>query len=132
MLSDFINRSIADQDQAEAANLNYWAHWLGLDRRAQTDDFFMTERDRPAWDASALLRELAVRLDRAVEYTDLYVHSVWALVLSRRNLFDSDPYAARELAGRVGVLLDGGTLSSESRRKSESLYYGLRTGGYGV
>ncbi|CAM5340726.1 XRE family transcriptional regulator OS=Kitasatospora aureofaciens OX=1894 PE=4 SV=1 [Kitasatospora aureofaciens] len=132
LLRDFINRSIADHDQAEAANLNYWAHWLGLDRRPQTDDCFMAERDRPAWDASALLRELAVRLDRAVEYTDLYVHSIWALILSRRNLLDSDPYVAQELAGRVGVLLDDGTLSSESRRKLESVYYGLRTSGYGV
>ncbi|MET9400095.1 helix-turn-helix transcriptional regulator [Kitasatospora sp. NPDC002965] len=132
LLREFINRSIVDHDQAEAANLNYWAHWLGLDRRAQTDDCFMAERDRPAWDASALLRELAVRLDRAVEYTDLYVHSVWALILSRRNLLDSDPYVARELARRVGVLLDDGLLPSESRRKLESVYYGLRAGGYGV
>ncbi|MGW2539934.1 hypothetical protein ACWC5I_03465 [Kitasatospora sp. NPDC001574] len=132
LLREFINRSIVDHDQAEAANLNYWAHWLGLDRRAQTDDCFMAVRDRPAWDASALLRELAARLDRAVEYTDLYVHSIWALILSRRNLLDSDPYVARELARRVGVLLDDGLLPSESRRKLESVYYGLRAGGYGV
>ncbi|MFE6865135.1 helix-turn-helix domain-containing protein [Kitasatospora sp. NPDC057692] len=132
LLRDFIERSIANHDRAEAANLNYWAHWLGLDRRPQRDDCFMTEHSRPAWDASALLRELAVRLDRAVEYTDLYVHSVWALILSRRNLVDSDPYVARELAGRVGVVLDDGALSSESRRKLECVYYGLRASGYSV
>ncbi|MCG6499656.1 DNA-binding transcriptional regulator [Kitasatospora sp. A2-31] len=132
LMRDFINRSIADHDRAEAANLNYWAHWLGLDSRPQTDDCFMAERDRPVWDASALLRELAVRLDRAVEYTDLYIHSIWALVLFRRSLLDSDPYVARELIRRVRVLLDDGTLSSESRRRLESVYYGLRIGGYDV
>ncbi|MEK2490803.1 helix-turn-helix transcriptional regulator [Kitasatospora purpeofusca] len=132
LLREFIDKSIADHDQAESANLNYWAHWLGLDRRPQKDDCFMTECARPAWDATALLRELAVRLDRAVEYTDLYVHSIWALIISRRNLLDSDPYMAKELAGRVEVVLDDGSLSSESRRKLECVYYGLRAGGYSV
>ncbi|MFE2726102.1 helix-turn-helix domain-containing protein [Kitasatospora sp. NPDC059327] len=130
LMREFINRSIADHDEAEVANLNYWAHWLGLDGRPQTDDGFMAERDRPAWDASALLRAFAVRLDRAVEYTDLYIHSIWALIVSRRGLLDSDPHVARELAGRVRLLLDGNTLSVESRRELESVHYGLRTSGY--
>ncbi|MFB7617294.1 helix-turn-helix domain-containing protein [Kitasatospora sp. NPDC056181] len=130
LMRDFINRSIVDHDEAEAANLNYWAHWLGIDGRPQTDDGFMAERDRPTWDASALLRAFALRLDRAVEYTDLYIHSIWALIVSRRGLLESDPYTARELAGRVSRLLDGNTLSIESRRELESVHYGLRISGY--
>ncbi|MFD5563468.1 hypothetical protein [Kitasatospora griseola] len=74
LLRDFIARSITDNDDFEAANLNYWAHWLGLDSRPQTSDDFMAEQERPAWDASSLLRQFAIRLDRAGEYTDLYVH----------------------------------------------------------
>ncbi|MEV7024178.1 helix-turn-helix transcriptional regulator [Kitasatospora sp. NPDC093558] len=130
LMRDFINRSIADHDEAESANLNYWAHWLGLDGRPQTDDAFMAERDRPVWDASALLRAFALRIDRAVEYTDLYVHSIWALIVSRRGLLESCPHTARELVGRVIPLLDGNTLSMESRRELESVHYGLRISGF--
>ncbi|MFJ7276033.1 helix-turn-helix domain-containing protein [Kitasatospora sp. NPDC098663] len=129
LMRDFINCSIADHDEAEAANLNYWAHWLGLDGRPQTGDGFMAERDRPMWDAAALLRALALRLDRAVECTDLYIHSIWALIVSRRGLLESDPHTARELAERVSRLLDGSTLSIESRRELESVHYGLRISG---
>jgi transcriptional regulator with XRE-family HTH domain len=131
LLRAFIGRSLSDNDAAEAANLNYWAHWLGLDSRPQTDDSFMAERSRPAWDASALLRQLAVRLDRAGDYTDLYVHSIWALLITRRGLLDADPHVAAELAEHVRSLLDGGRLSQQSRRELESVYYGLRIGGLG-
>ncbi|GAA1942978.1 helix-turn-helix domain-containing protein [Kitasatospora viridis] len=131
LLRDFIARSLTDNDAAEAANLNYWAHWLGLDPRPQTDDRFMAERDRPAWDASALLRQLAVRLDRAVEYTDLYVHSIWALLIARRGLLDADPHVAEDLKAQVRTLLDGDRLSTQSRRELEAVYYGLRIGGSG-
>ncbi|MFC8717582.1 helix-turn-helix domain-containing protein [Kitasatospora sp. NPDC057198] len=130
LLRDFIARSITDNDDFEAANLNYWAHWLGLDPRPQTSDAFMAEQDRPAWDASSLLRQFAIRLDRAGEYTDLYVHSIWALMLSRRGLADADPSTARGLASRVRALLDSDGLSQQSRRELESLHYGLRVGGY--
>ncbi|MGW2874025.1 helix-turn-helix domain-containing protein [Kitasatospora sp. NPDC001225] len=130
LLRDFIARSITDKDDFETANLNYWAHWLGLDSRPQTSDDFMAEQERPAWDASSLLRQFAIRLDRAGEYTDLYVHSIWALMLTRRGLADADPHTARDLAARVCTLLDGDGLSRQSRRELESVHYGLRVGGY--
>ncbi|MFD7827685.1 helix-turn-helix domain-containing protein [Kitasatospora sp. NPDC059803] len=129
LLRDFIARSITDNDDFEAANLNYWAHWLGLDSRPQISDDFMAEQDRPVWDASTLLRQFAIRLDRAGEYTDLYVHSIWALMLTRRGLADADPRTARDLAARVRTLLDGDGLSRQSRRELESVHYGLRVGG---
>ncbi|MFJ5118830.1 MULTISPECIES: helix-turn-helix domain-containing protein [unclassified Kitasatospora] len=131
LLQDFIARSLTDNDDAEAANLNYWAHWLGLDGRPQTDDNFMAERGRPAWDASGLLRQLAVRLDRAAEYTDLYVHSIWSLLIARRGLLDVDPHVTEDLGTRVRLLLDGGSLSTQSRRELEAVHYGLRIGGFG-
>ncbi|MFD7906938.1 helix-turn-helix domain-containing protein [Kitasatospora sp. NPDC059747] len=131
LLRDFIARSITDNDDFENANLNYWAHWLGLDSRPQTSDDFMAEHERPAWDASSLLRQFAVRLDRAGEYTDLYVHSIWALMLGRRGLADADPRTARDLAARVRTLLESDGLSQQSRRELESVHYGLRVGGYG-
>ncbi|MFE7358358.1 XRE family transcriptional regulator [Streptomyces sp. NPDC057543] len=44
-LLDFIEKGLADDDSAEAANLNYWAYWLGSIREPQPDDGFM--RDGP-------------------------------------------------------------------------------------
>ncbi|WP_329585492.1 XRE family transcriptional regulator [Kitasatospora sp. NBC_01250] len=130
LLRDFIARSITDNDDFETANLNYWAHWLGVDSHPKVSDDFMAEREHPAWDASALLRQFTIRLDRAGEYTDLYVHSIWALMLTRRSLADADPFTARDLAARVRVLLDGDGLSQQSRHELESLHYGLRVGGF--
>ncbi|GGQ88998.1 hypothetical protein GCM10010195_50950 [Kitasatospora griseola] len=51
----------------------------------------MAERERPAWDASSLLLQFAIRLDRAGEYTDLRIHSIWALMLTRRGPAGADP-----------------------------------------
>ncbi|KIQ66302.1 hypothetical protein TR51_01230 [Kitasatospora griseola] len=91
LLRDFIARSITDNDDFEAANLDYLAHWLGLDSRPQTSDDFMAERERPEWDASSLLLQFVIRLDRAGEYTDLRIHSIWAFMLTRRGLAGAAP-----------------------------------------
>ncbi|MFJ7243759.1 helix-turn-helix domain-containing protein [Kitasatospora sp. NPDC098652] len=130
LMRDFIDRSMADHDEAEAANLNYWAHWLGLDTRTHVDDTFMAHRGRPSWSSGSLLRAFAERLDRAFEYTDLYIHSIWALTIAHRGVFEADPHAARELSAAAQLLLDGNTLSVRSRRELESVHYGLRVGGY--
>lgn len=58
-LLDFIERAVADDDTAEAANLNYWAYWLGAYAVPQADDTFMRDRELTGWDPVTLLRALA-------------------------------------------------------------------------
>ncbi|MEY9963394.1 DNA-binding transcriptional regulator YiaG [Streptacidiphilus sp. MAP12-16] len=126
-LLDFIARSLGD-DASEAANLNYWAHWVGVDTRPQSDDSFMA-RQTPGWDAAALLRNFTDRLARAFEYTDLYAHSVWALLSARPGLLSADRALACDLAASVGQLLDGDAISPQSRRELQAVHYGLRLSG---
>ncbi|MFD8997977.1 hypothetical protein [Streptomyces abikoensis] len=78
-LLDFIDRSLVDDDAVEAANLNYWAYWLGAAHGPQTDDGFMLDRGLTGWDPLTLLRLLVQGLDEAPTYVELYAHSLWAL-----------------------------------------------------
>ncbi|WP_234376298.1 hypothetical protein [Streptomyces sp. CB01201] len=49
-LRDFIERALVDDDAGEAANLNYWAYWLGAASRPQPSDLFMRDRELTGWD----------------------------------------------------------------------------------
>lgn len=122
-LLDFIDRALADDDTAEAANLNYWALWLGALALPQPDDAFMRNRDLSGWDPVTLLRGLARGLHLAPGYVDLYAHSLWALLTA----FPWLPQAAGPLAGplreQAGQLLDGTALSVRSRRELAHVHY---------
>ncbi|MFH8491939.1 helix-turn-helix domain-containing protein [Streptomyces longisporoflavus] len=124
-LLDFIDRGIADDDTAERANLNYWAYWLGSIREPQPDDHFM--RHQPAnWEPVRLLRDLAAGLNPAPAYTDLYIHSLWALLTAHRWLPLADPELANNLHSHSTRLLDHDKISPRSRRELSSLHYVLR------
>ncbi|WP_457511929.1 helix-turn-helix domain-containing protein [Streptomyces sp. TE33382] len=122
-LLDFIDRALADDDTAEAANLNYWALWLGALPVPQPDDGFMRNRDLTGWDPVTLLRGLARGLHLAPGYVDLYAHSLWALLTA----FPWLPQAAGPLAGplreRTAQLLDGAAISARSRRELAHVHY---------
>ncbi|MDT0323350.1 helix-turn-helix domain-containing protein [Streptomyces millisiae] len=121
----FIDHGMRD-DAGEAANLNYWAYWLGLDPLPRADDGFMASRSSRQWDASALLRAMASRLDPGLACIDLNVHSVWALLAAHPALLTVDARLTADLAGRVLRLLDSDSASSRARRELEQLNYGLR------
>ncbi|MDI5903917.1 XRE family transcriptional regulator, partial [Streptomyces sp. 12257] len=57
-LWDFVERAMVDDDAGEAANLNYWAYWLGGTPLPQSDDLFMRDRQLTGWDPVTLLRGL--------------------------------------------------------------------------
>ncbi|MFJ9412480.1 helix-turn-helix domain-containing protein [Streptomyces sp. NPDC101393] len=122
-LLDFIDRALADDDTAEAANLNYWALWLGALPVPQANDAFMRDRNLTGWDPVTLLRGLARGLHLAPGYVDLYTHSLWALLTA----FPWLPQAAGQLAGplreRAAQLLDGAALSERSRRELSHVHY---------
>lgn len=124
-LLDFIDRAMADDDAAEAANLNYWAYWLGAIREPQSNDGFM--RNRPtSWEPVRLMRGLVDGLRQAPGYVDLYVHSLWALLTAHRWLPLADPELAGTLTTDAARLLATDGISPRSRRELNSVHYFLR------
>ncbi|MCF3177072.1 XRE family transcriptional regulator [Streptomyces sioyaensis] len=124
-LLDFIDRAIADDDEAEAANLNYWAYWMGALKEPQPDDAFMSDRGLTGWDPATLFRGLAQGLHESPGYVDLYAHSLWALLTANAWLPQASPLCARALADRVAVILDDGSISPRSRRELSAVHYVL-------
>ncbi|MFJ9343805.1 helix-turn-helix domain-containing protein [Streptomyces sp. NPDC101733] len=126
-LLDFIERAVADDDTAEAANLNYWAYWLGAYSVSQADDAFMRDRDLTGWDPVTLLRALAHGIHLAPGYVDLYAHSLWSLLRAFPWLPQAAGRIGDPLHEKVAELLDGADLSERSRRELASVAYVLRT-----
>ncbi|WP_274563631.1 XRE family transcriptional regulator [Streptomyces spiramyceticus] len=125
-LLDFIERALVDDDNGEAANLNYWAYWLGAANGPQASDLFMRDRDLTSWDPVTLLRLLIQGLDEAPTYVELYAHSLWALLGAHPWLPQASPSLAAALGERTGLILDGGGISPRSRRDLGAVQYRLR------
>lgn len=123
-LMEFIDRSIAGNESAERANLNYWAYWFGAIRDAQPGDHFM-RREAVGWDPVRLLHGLASGLHQAPAYRELYVHSLWALLTTNRWLPQADPALADSLAAHAAQLLDRGGISRRARRELSAVHYVL-------
>jgi hypothetical protein len=124
-LMDFIDHALVGDDTGEAANLNYWAYWLGAADGPQANDVFMRDRDLVGWDPITLLRLLIQGVDEAPTYVELYVHSLWALLSVHPWIPKSSPRLAEALSERTTCLLDGGRVSSRARRELSALHYVL-------
>jgi transcriptional regulator with XRE-family HTH domain len=118
-------RTALTSDACQAANLNYWAYWIGETTETYSSDEFMAG-DLGAWSGMALLRRFADNLDSTESLFDLYIHSLWALLERRGRLLDTNPQLAQVLADRGEMLLDEGDLSGQSRRELEQVHYGVR------
>jgi len=118
-------RTALSSDACQAANLNYWAYWIGEIPETHSSDEFMAG-DLGPWPGTALLRRFAANLVATEPLADLYVHSLWALLERRGRLLEDDPQLARTLAERVEALLAEGDLSAQSRRELEQVHYGVR------
>ncbi|MFD7259960.1 XRE family transcriptional regulator [Streptomyces sp. NPDC059874] len=125
-LLDFIERAMVDDDAGEAANLNYWAYWLGGTPLPQSDDLFMRDRQLTGWDPVTLLRGLTYGMHHAPGYVDLYAHTMWALLTAHPWLSQASGVLARDLAERTERLLDGGGISERARRELSTVNYVLR------
>jgi transcriptional regulator with XRE-family HTH domain len=123
-LRQFIDTALRS-DACQAANLNYWAYWIGEVPETHSSDEFMAG-DLGPWSGGALLRRFAANLIVTEPLADLYAHSLWALLERRGRLLEADPQLARSLAGGVDALLAEGDLSAQSRRELEQVHYGVR------
>nr|WP_320778186.1 helix-turn-helix domain-containing protein [Streptomyces sp. CRN 30] len=120
----FIDTALAD-DAGEAANLAYWAYWIGETSVPQLSDDFIAAGSLGAWNGQKLLAHLAEGIAPQHGYVDLNIHSVWALLQTRLDLLRSGE-AARTLRERILIMLDGRELSPGGRRESESILYAIR------
>ncbi|MEU7844359.1 helix-turn-helix transcriptional regulator [Micromonospora sp. NPDC049114] len=126
-LRHFIARAHPD-DACERAALNYSAYWVGEIPYRQRDDSFMPTA-LSDWRGFRLLRHLVERLDGSRAFVDLNIHNTWALLTARRQLALDHPAVGRSLIERSAALLDGRSISEQSRRELTSIVYSLRTDG---
>ncbi|MFE7530163.1 helix-turn-helix domain-containing protein [Kitasatospora sp. NPDC057542] len=122
-MSHFIDTALAD-DAGAAANLNYWAYWIGEIPLELSDDFIASPAPGP-WPGHKLLAHLADGIDTRHGYLDLNIHSVWSLLQIRPNLLRSGA-AASVLRDRLPMMLDSAELSSRGRRELENVRYAIR------
>lgn len=122
-LAHFVQQHV-DDDQAEAANLNYWAYWVGETQQVEVTDAFMAAGRPGPWPGRKLLQHLVTRLDPRHWYTDLYVHTLWALLAARPDLLRSG--ASTGLRERLPVMLDSREVSAAARRELDSIRYAIR------
>ncbi|MFF3909800.1 helix-turn-helix domain-containing protein [Streptomyces sp. NPDC001848] len=121
----FIDTALMDDDAGEAANLNYWAYWIGETRQLELSDDFIANKAPWPWPGNKLLTHLVQGIAPEHGYVDLNIHSVWSLLQVRPNLLRSGA-AAQALRDRLPIMLDSGELSSRARRELQSIRYAIR------
>ncbi|MEU6194540.1 helix-turn-helix transcriptional regulator [Streptomyces sp. NPDC047061] len=124
-MSHFIDSALLDDDAGEAANLAYWAYWVGEMTTPQLSDDFIADRSSEPWSGDRLLAHLVDGLAPQHGYVDLNIHSVWALLQVRPNLLRSGA-AGSALRERLPIMLDSRELSARGRRELDSIRYAIR------
>jgi hypothetical protein len=120
----FVTAGLSGDDK-EIANLNYWAYWVGEIAEIHTDDSFMLDPAKQ-WDGSLLCEHLTHRLQSGADQVELYVHTLWQLLLARPRLLDTRPTLRGRVAARVDEALDGAGLSIRARRELSAIAYAIK------
>ncbi|MER7771543.1 helix-turn-helix transcriptional regulator [Kitasatospora sp. NPDC096140] len=122
-LTYFIDTALADEAGA-AANLTYWAYWIG-ELPLELSDEFIANPARKPWSGHKLLAHLVNGLNVDHGYLDLNIHTLWSLLQVRPALLRSGA-AATALRDRLPVMLDSAEVSPHRRRELENIRYAIR------
>lgn len=125
-IQHFISTTLEDDDAGEAANLNYWAYWIGESAHLQLSDDFIATPSTAAWRGRKLLQHLVAGLAPQHGFFDLNVHTLWALLAARPSLLRATSAPGRTLRDRLPVLLDSTGPSTRARRELEGIRYAIR------
>ncbi|HEX6686018.1 MAG TPA: hypothetical protein VF062_24790 [Candidatus Limnocylindrales bacterium] len=124
-LAAFVRQGFADADRA-AANLNYWAYWLGEVPEIYVDDGFMARNGAASWDGRRILRHLLARLEPGADQFDLDLCTVWQLVVARPRLLADRPDLRVRLSTKTSAALDHGDLDVHARRELSDIAYAIK------
>ncbi|MEU2728363.1 helix-turn-helix domain-containing protein [Streptomyces griseoviridis] len=124
-MTHFIGRTLADDDRAEVANLNYWAYWIGESPLRLSDDF-IGETTAGPWHGARLMEHLVSGLAPQHGFFDLNVHTLWTLLASRPSLLRAPSAAKNALRARLPVVLDEPGLPHLARGELEGMRYAIR------
>lgn len=119
-LDRFVREGLST-DQDIAANLNYWAYWVGEISTRWSSDADMLEPDQ-TWGGGALLASLLDGLEHA-PYRELCAHALWALLRHRRSLIDNPTTRTRVTAVIDTVTSTENALSPDAKRRLDQITY---------
>lgn len=124
-MTHFIASRLVDDEAGEAANLNYWAYWIGETEQIELSDAFIASGRRFPWIGRKLMQHLVRGLTPEHDYVELNVHTLWALLAARPQLLHEAPLT-QSLPVRIAALLDSGDLSAQAYRELEGIRYASR------
>lgn len=120
-LQQFIHDGLTT-DRGIAANLSYWAYWVGEIRTPWSSDAEML--DAQDWSGERLLASLLHGL-RNAPYRELCGHALWALLKHRPHLIDRPDARARICTVIDAVTSEDSVVTGETRRRLDQIAYHL-------
>jgi transcriptional regulator with XRE-family HTH domain len=112
-------------DQAEMANLNYWAYWIGELAEEQVVDDFMLSTDPRTWGGIKLLSHLTQRLDPHAPQLSLNLHTLHSLVSLRPSLLSEWPGVRGPLALALERVSSQDSVPRGARDQVAGLHYAV-------